>query len=475
MIPLFRPVAGLLHTTPFLVLFYAVLLVALILLLTRRLWVERFFRWYREHFLAAAMSTLVVLFLLVFLAPDIFFTLGPGEVGVLWSRFDGGTHLGPPYPEGTFAKLPWDRIYRYDVRYQRANERVDASTSEGLSIMVDLVVRFRVIERQAGLLHKEVGQHYVTKLVLPELGAYARHVIARRTAEEVYGPQREAVQEEIFRAMRAKLPIHYDAEVNPAGARAAQSTDFVELEDLLIESAVLPARVKRAVESKVEQMFLDEEYDFRLARERKEMVRKGIEGEGIALFQSKVSEGISDRYLKWKGIDATLELAQSNNAKIVVIGSGKDGLPLILGGFPGDEPTAGAKPPRPSVGPPPGAPGGPHGSTAASPQGSGSAVVKPGGERRGDRHAAERGPTDPDRTTLVTAEQRLKRWLSGQADVKDVMDDSLRRTKAGMSRGTAANPGGGPPATGGAARTGERPAGEHPATGQETDGNRSKR
>lgn len=406
MMSVFRTVGMLFHATPFLALLELAAVLALLLLLTRRFWARPFFGWYRRHFLVLSLGGLIALLVVVYMAPDIFFTLGPGEAGVLWSRFGGGTRTSAPYPEGTFAKLPWNRIYKYDVRFQRVTGRVDATTREGLRVLADLTVRFRVIEARAGLLHKEVGPDYVYKLVLPELGAYARQIFSRRTGEDLYGTQKQEIQEEIFRAMKAKLPINYDRTVNPEAARRS-STDFVELQDLLLGTVTLPPKVEQAVESKFEQMLLNQEYLYRLARERNEMLRKGIEGEGIALFQSKVSEGISDRYLKWKGIDATLELAQSNNAKIVVIGSGKDGLPLILGGF-GDE-AAGATGVKPQTGTR-------SGSTAVAPQGSGPIGTGPSAQ----------SPAPPAREGT---ESLLRKWLSGQADVKDLLEESMAQAR----------------------------------------------
>ena len=83
-----------------------------------------------------------------------------------------------------------------------------------------------------------------------------------------------------------------------------------------------------------------QEYKFRVEREAEESRRKMVEANGIAAFQRTVSQGISDSYLRWQGINATLALAQSSNAKIVIIGSGKDGLPIILGNV--DNPVTGA-------------------------------------------------------------------------------------------------------------------------------------
>jgi hypothetical protein len=106
----------------------------------------------------------------------------------------------------------------------------------------------------------------------------------------------------------------------------------------------LPALVVNAINRKTEQYYVAEEYKFRVEREKRESERKKIEAEGIREFQTIVSQGISDSYLRWRGIEATLQLSQSPNSKTVIIGSGKDGLPIILGNVDGPTPgqTTGA-------------------------------------------------------------------------------------------------------------------------------------
>jgi len=105
----------------------------------------------------------------------------------------------------------------------------------------------------------------------------------------------------------------------------------IHLKDVLISSIVLPDKIRNAIESKLQQEQIAEEFDFRLERERKEAERKRIEARGIKDFQDMVAAGIEEGLLKWKAIEATLELAKSNNAKMVIIGAGKEGLPIILG------------------------------------------------------------------------------------------------------------------------------------------------
>jgi regulator of protease activity HflC (stomatin/prohibitin superfamily) len=120
--------------------------------------------------------------------------------------------------------------------------------------------------------------------------------------------------------------------------------DTVVLYDTLVYGIELPALVVSAINRKTEQYYISEEYKFRVEREKRESERKKIEAQGIREFQTIVSQGISDSYLTWRGIEATLQLSQSTNSKVVIIGSGRDGLPVILG-------NAGASAPASSTSP----------------------------------------------------------------------------------------------------------------------------
>ena len=95
---------------------------------------------------------------------------------------------------------------------------------------------------------------------------------------------------------------------------------------------ILPAGLTTAIEEKLKAEQESQRMQFVLLKEQQEADRKRIEAQGVSDFQNIVSKGLNDALLKWKGIEATEKLASSNNSKIVVIGSGKDGLPLILGG-----------------------------------------------------------------------------------------------------------------------------------------------
>jgi hypothetical protein len=112
---------------------------------------------------------------------------------------------------------------------------------------------------------------------------------------------------------------------------------------ILVAGIELPSAIVAAINRKTEQYYIAEEYKFRVEREKRESERKKIEAEGIRDFQQTVSQGVSESYLRWRGIEATLQLSQSTNSKVVVIGSGKDGLPIILGNV--DTPPAASTPP----------------------------------------------------------------------------------------------------------------------------------
>src|SRR5262245_13826693 len=121
--------------------------------------------------------------------------------------------------------------------------------------------------------------------------------------------------------------------------------DTIIIYDILVTGIELPAAIVAAINRKTEQYYIAEEYKFRVEREKRESERKKIEGEGIRDFQQTVSQGINESYLRWRGIEATLQLSQSTNAKVVIIGSGKDGLPVILGNVDSSAPPAGSAQP----------------------------------------------------------------------------------------------------------------------------------
>ena len=191
-------------------------------------------------------------------------------------------------------------------------------------------IRFRLQRAAAPVIHQAIGPNYLQLLMRPGIGSLTREVMAQYTAEQVYSTARQEIQDKIRSLSQDRLSEKMMEREGDEPYRVSLS-DTVILYDTLVYGIELPVLVVNAINRKIEQYYISEEYKFRVERERRESERKKIEAEGIREFQQIVSQGISDSYLRWRGIEATLQLSQSTNSKVVIIGSAKDGLPLILG------------------------------------------------------------------------------------------------------------------------------------------------
>jgi prohibitin 2 len=298
------------------------------------------YRWWRfiEHSLPIIVIYLMVATLVGFvIAPNVFVNVPSGHVGLLWKRFRGGTQIEPRLlkEEGLRVLLPWDRLFLYNLRLQSDTESYDAISKDGVLLKATINIRFRLKHDAVPQLHQAVGPDYLAKMVRPEIGNRMREIIAEYTAEEVYSTKRQEIQNRIRlhteTMLGQRMMVRRQEESEYGEHYRVSLEDMINLYDTLILGLELPAPVVAAINRKVEQYYLVQEYGFRVEREKKESERKQIEANGIRAFQQTVSEGISDSYVRWRAIEATLQLAQSQNAKIVIIGAGKEGLPVILG------------------------------------------------------------------------------------------------------------------------------------------------
>jgi regulator of protease activity HflC (stomatin/prohibitin superfamily) len=281
-------------------------------------------RWSKRHSTALILSTLIALFCGITVWKWIAIAIPAGHVGVMWYRFDGGTDTRIIYGEGTRFIWPWDRMTVYDARLQEFSRDYDVLTRDGMMMRVNIAVRSRLNTVMLGPLHKHVGPDYVDTLLAPTVGSFARIVFAKNTMDEIYTDRRSQVQNEIRQAVAGELQ-------QDLGQPDRLEAPWLFLDDVLIRRMSFPPDVQAAVNRKMEQRQLRDEYAYRLQREKLESQRKEVEAQAIARFARIVGANFSD-YLRWKGIEATLALAQSPNAKTVVVGTGKDGMPLILGG-----------------------------------------------------------------------------------------------------------------------------------------------
>ncbi len=294
---------------------------------------SRWSRFVDRHLPRIVLYLMVATLLAVVLLPYIVVTVPSGYVGVLWKRFGNGTVLDPRQlrGEGLRFLLPWNQLFLYDLRLQSITETYNAISGDGVSLSATMNVRFRLQRNAIPVLHQAVGPEYLNLLVKPGIGSLTREVMAEYTAEQVYSTARQEIQDKIRGLVESRLSEKMMEHEGEEESYRISLNDTVILFDTLVQGIELPQVVVGAINRKTEQYYISEEYVFRIQREKRESERKKIEAQGVRDFQQIVSQGISDSYLRWRGIEATLQLAQSTNSKVVIIGSAKDGLPIILG------------------------------------------------------------------------------------------------------------------------------------------------
>ncbi|EXJ16194.1 prohibitin family protein [Imhoffiella purpurea] len=276
-----------------------------------------------------AFAVLVMVFAVIILWNRMVFTTPVGHASIVWHRlFWGGERrsLGP-MSEGLHIILPWDKFYTYDVRLQSSDQAYEVVSRDGLHLEITLTFRWRA--QRAGIveLNENIGPNYLNTLLIPVVGSVAREVIARHDADKLFSVERGSVQDEIYRDIVSQ---NHPNGIGSHRATEADDDNLINLEDVLIKRVKLPPQLRAAIEQKLEQAQKVQEYAFRAKREKYESDRKAIEAQGIRRFQEIVTPAISESYLRWRGIEATLKLAESKNTKVVVIGNSANGLPLIL-------------------------------------------------------------------------------------------------------------------------------------------------
>ncbi|MBM4285025.1 MAG: prohibitin family protein [Deltaproteobacteria bacterium] len=259
-------------------------------------WLQNF-RWF-----------LAIPVLLVFFLFSMVKIVSPGYVGVLilFGKIHG------TITEGLHLVNPLVTMEIMSVRTQEIMERAEVPSQEGLNVGLEVSCLYHLLPQEAARVYQQIGPRYQEVVVKPQFRAAIRGVTVRHEARALYTSGRELVASEIFKDLSGDLK-----------ARG------IMVESILLRRMQLPKAIEDAINAKLAADQEAQRMRFILDKEKLEADRKRIEAQGIQDFQRIVSLGISDHYLRWKGIEATEQLAKSNNAKIVIIG-GRDGLPLIL-------------------------------------------------------------------------------------------------------------------------------------------------
>ncbi|GAA4232271.1 prohibitin family protein [Postechiella marina] len=242
-------------------------------------------------------------------------TIGSGEAGVLFKTFGEGVVIDQPaMGEGFHIVAPWNKVFIYEVRQQEILEKMNVLSSNGLDIKLEASVWFQPDFKNLGKLHQEKSEMYKERVLLPAIRSAARSVVGRYTPEQLYSSKRDAIQQEIFEETKKIV-----------------QDQFIQLNEVLVRDVTLPSTIKDAIERKLKQEQESLEYEFRLVTAAKEAEKQIIEAQGKADANKILSASLTDKILQDKGIEATIKLSESNNSKVVVIGSGDSGMPIILG------------------------------------------------------------------------------------------------------------------------------------------------
>jgi regulator of protease activity HflC (stomatin/prohibitin superfamily) len=285
---------------------------------------RRIDRFINDYLLQSLLTAFALLALIVVLWPYVVKVVPAGSAGVLYRPLFGGVNLNSVYYEGVHFIFPWDTLTQYNARIQTKTVEIDVLTKDLLKTKVTVAYQYEINAMTLPLLHKYVGQNYLETIIEPFIISSTREKVAQFDSSMAFTADMRKIINDI--AITANTVLV--EKVNPPGIEFVK---LVRIPAAEISDIKFPELFQQSIEEKLVQQSKAEAYQYILAAAKQEALRKEIEAEGIRKFQDIVRPGLSEGYLRWKGIEATQKLAESNNAKIVMFGSGSSGLPLILG------------------------------------------------------------------------------------------------------------------------------------------------
>ncbi|MDW7732471.1 MAG: prohibitin family protein [Methanolobus sp.] len=222
----------------------------------------------------AVIFILLIIFSVMF--GSIFVSIGAGEVGVKFNQFGGveGDELG----EGLHIVPPWVSVTKYSVRSEtytmsgvtsegevQGDDQIKALSVEGLTLGMDITVRYRLMPDEVSNVHQQLGTNYAEKIIRPTIRSSIREVVSTKTALQVYGEQRQLVAGEMLTNIDNAL-----------------GSDGIIVEEVLVRNVVLPTRVAEAIEAKLQADQEAQRMIFVKEKEQLEAERKIIEANGVA-------------------------------------------------------------------------------------------------------------------------------------------------------------------------------------------------
>ncbi|MEJ7767841.1 MAG: prohibitin family protein [Chitinophagaceae bacterium] len=198
-----------------------------------------------------------------------------------------------------------------DEGQKSGDDAIRVLTADGLEVTIDLTVLYKLLPLEAPKLVRETGLDYSEKIVRPLTRTKIRDNAVYYDAVALFSSKRDEFQHRIFKDIEANFKQR-----------------GLILEQLLVRNITLPQSVKTSIEQKISAEQDAQKMQFILQKERQEAERKRVQAQGIADYQRIISEGLTEKQLQYESIQAQLELAKSQNAKIIIMGKGNT--PLIL-------------------------------------------------------------------------------------------------------------------------------------------------
>lgn len=281
--------------------------------------------WFIDHLLMALLLLTFVVGSVIVLFPYVVVKIPAGSKGVLYRPFNGGVVENSVLEEGFNVILPWNTVVQYTSRLQLKKLEMDVLTADQLRSKVSVTFQFEVNPLTLPFLHKFVGPNYIDTMVVPEVTSITREMFGQLSSSQAFTSGINQVVRDI--AINADKVI-----IDKLSPPGLTSVRLVRISAVQLDSIAYPKEIQTAIENKLVESQNAEAFVYKIQAAKQEVERKVIEADGIKKFQDIVNSGLTENYLKLKGIEATSKLAESNNSKVVIFGNSPGGLPVILGG-----------------------------------------------------------------------------------------------------------------------------------------------
>ena len=281
--------------------------------------------WFARNYIGLAFSVILLSITVVVLWNRVVILIPAGFVGVIYRPLFGGIAMEKILGEGVNLVFPLNTVTQYDARVQMKKIEMEVLTKDQLRSDIKVSFQFQVNKYGLPMLHKFVGPDFIEKVILPEVTGKTRVMFAELTSQEAFTKQLEKAVNEI--AIMSDQVI-----LEKLGPPGLDYVRLLRITAVQLESMEFPAEIQAAIRNKITESQIAEAGVFKVQAARLEAERKEVEAGGIKKYQDIVNAGLTDSYLKIRGIEATLKLAESNNAKVVIFGSSPNGLPIVLSG-----------------------------------------------------------------------------------------------------------------------------------------------